>query len=107
MGNAVGPVALIAAGIYLGYLTLAGKSAALVALLKGNSATTTTTPAATGTISTLPTMSFFPIGGTTNGVQNDLPNLWGAMNATPQQALINSQIPLTIDPGSLVGTGGG
>ncbi len=46
MNNAVGPVALICAGIYLGYLTLTGQATRFVNFLKGGAvaAPSTSTP---------------------------------------------------------------
>jgi hypothetical protein len=92
MGNAVGPVTLIAAGIYLGYLTLTGKAKAFVALLGGNT-TPTPTPSGDSTLSTVTN----PFGLLSPG---------GALGiATPQQQLINSQLPATIDPIAVAGGG--
>ncbi len=96
MGNAVGPVSLIAAGIYLGYLTLTGRAQAFADFLSGG----TVLPKATG--STRSSTS-----GSNGSVATNLGNALGAAigNATPQQAAANAQIPLTVD--ALVGTSGG
>ncbi len=110
MGNAVGPVALIAAGIYLGYITLAGKTSAFVALLKG---TTPSTPPAPATGQSFNSMAASPTGGGwgagltpatgTSGGWGSTP--WtSAATSTPQAQLIASQTPLTIEPIATVGS---
>lgn len=52
MGNAVGPVALIAAGIYLGYLTITGRAANFANFLASGGQSTAPDPksATTGTV---------------------------------------------------------
>jgi hypothetical protein len=100
MGNAVGPVALIAAGIYLGYLTITGRAANFAAFLaSGGKSVAPVAATPTATVNWVPstgTAGASAYGGNLTGSSAQM------LNALQQQSGASGAVSGAANPGAQV-----
>jgi hypothetical protein len=95
VGNAVGPVALIAAGIYLGYLTITGRAANFAAFLASGGKSVTPTAATAGSVQSAVQSNLSTTPGTS---MTGLPSVTGTASGLSAAQASSAALQVQYDP---------